>query len=92
MTKVKISKEIEIDKEDYEYIRSFLYKYGICKNDKCVRKMILEYYLEEDEEDNDDYQEEDFEEEEVDIYCFDYICDSDIEESSDYDYQEDDFY
>jgi len=51
---------------------------------------------EEDFEDDDYQEEEDFEEEEDSIYCVDYVCDSDIEESSDYDsnydYQEDDFY
>jgi hypothetical protein len=96
MTKVKISKEIEISKEDYKYLRDLLYKWGICKDEKCVKRKLIEYFFEEDEEDDSNYQEEDFEEEEDSIYCFDYICDSDIEESSDYDYQEDfqedDFY
>jgi hypothetical protein len=92
MAKVKLSKEVEISKEDYEYLREILFKLGICKDDKCVKKKLLEYMTEEDFEDNDDYYQEDFEEEEEDRYCFDYVCDSDIEESSDYDYQEDDFY
>jgi len=67
MTKVKISKEIEIDKEDYEYLKALLYKWGICKDDKCVKRKLLEYYLEEDKEEDEEfaysilnYKEDDF--------------------------------
>jgi hypothetical protein len=94
MAKVKLS-EVEISEEDYKSLKNFLFEWNICKDEKCVKRVLLEWMTEEDEEDDDDYydyQEEDDEEYDPDLYYCDYICDSelDINESSDYDEEIDD--
>jgi len=53
MAKIKLSEEVEIPEEDYEYLKNLLYKWGICKSEECVKRHLIEYALEEDEEDDD---------------------------------------
>jgi len=97
---VESSEEIICEDEYYIY-GIFVHVKKVEDEKQVVIVDILEINVdigekEEDEEDDDDYQEEDSEEEEDSVYCFDYICNSDIEESSDYDFEddfeEDDFY